>query len=89
MFRVPGVAIQAKNNTDRVITLLCCEKSKTHLRYSTCLVHVMVLLLYGDFASSRQKKLHNNYREKYHVFVQFFQDEETHASSIKELKVLF
>ena len=26
MFRILGVAIQAKNNADHIVTLLCCEK---------------------------------------------------------------
>ena len=32
VFWVPGVATQAKNNADCVVTPLCCGKKKTHLR---------------------------------------------------------
>lgn len=49
---VPGVAILAKNNADRVATLLCCEKRR-HVSDTTRLVCVMALLLDGYFTPHR------------------------------------
>ena len=48
VFRVPGVATQAKNNADRVVTALCCGK-KRRVSGSTHLVCATALLLDGDF----------------------------------------
>ena len=48
VFRVPGVATQAKNNADRVITPLCCGKIR-HVSGSTHLVCDTALLLDGAF----------------------------------------
>ena len=62
MFRVPGVAVQIKNDADCITTLLCYERRR--ISGSTCLVRVMALLFDGDFTSSRQKTL-RRYREKY------------------------
>ena len=56
---VPGVAILAKNNADRVATLLCCEKRR-HVSDTTCLVCVMALLLDGYFTPHRLKKPPHN-----------------------------
>ena len=75
MFWIPSVAIQAKNNADGIITLLCCEKKRC-VSGCTCFVHVMVLLHDGDFTSSKSS-----------VFVYFFQEEKTLAGS-EELRAL-
>ena len=56
------MAIQAENNANCVVMLLCCEKRR-RVSGSTRLVRVMALLLDGDFTSSRQKN--SRYREKY------------------------
>ena len=48
VFRVPGVATQAKNNADRVVTPLCRGK-KRRVSGSTHLVCATALLLDGDF----------------------------------------
>ena len=47
VLRVPGVATQAKNNADRVVTPLCCGK-KRRVSGSTHLVCATALLLDGD-----------------------------------------
>ena len=62
VFRAPGVATQAKNNADRVVTPLCRGK-KRRVSGSTHLVCATVLLLDGDFTLSRQKTSQN--QEKY------------------------
>ena len=49
VFRVPGVATQAKNNADRVVTPLCRGKKKRRVSGSTHLVCATALLLDGDF----------------------------------------
>ena len=43
VFWIPGVAIQAKNNSDRVVMLLCCEKGR---RVSGCM-YLYVLWRYS------------------------------------------
>ena len=48
MFRVPGVATQAKNSADRVVTPLCRGK-KRRVSGSTHLVCATALLLEGAF----------------------------------------
>ena len=48
MFRVPGVATQAKNNADRIVTPLCRGKKRC-VSGSTHLVCATALLLNGAF----------------------------------------
>ena len=47
--RVPGVATQAKNNADRVVTPLCRGRKKRRVSGSTHLVCATALLLDGAF----------------------------------------
>ena len=54
MFQILGVAIQAKNNADHIITLLCCEKEDASQIVRVPYVLIMVLLVFdGDFTSSK------------------------------------
>ena len=61
VFRVPGVATQAKNNADRVVTPLCREKKirvsgSTHLVYVLQRCWLMVLLLISRQKTSRNQE---------------------------------